>query len=266
MLAGLPRTPVTTPAAIEAIASGRSLRPVWMNELGGLTFEVGTGSERCFVKWAPAGSGLDLAAEAARIEWAVAFTPVPRLLDKGADEAGTWIVTSGLPGENAVDDRWKADPATAVCAIGRGLRALHNALPVKGCPFSWSVEDRLAEIDRRASSGLLAPANWHEVHRSLDLSEALDLLAVVPPIDQLVVCHGDACAPNTLLTSDGRWSGHVDLGSLGSADRWADLAIATWSADWNYGHGWEVELLAAYGVVPDPDRMRYYRLLWDLGP
>jgi aminoglycoside phosphotransferase len=138
------------------------------------------------VKWAPVGSGLDLAAEAARIEWAVAFTPVPRLLDKGADEAGTWIVTSGLPGENAVDDRWKADPATAVCAIGRGLRALHNALPVKGCPFSSSVEDRLAEIDRRASSGLLAPPKWHEVHRSLDLSEALDLLAVVPPIDQLV--------------------------------------------------------------------------------
>jgi len=197
------------------------------------------------VKWAPVGSGLDLAAEAARIEWAVAFTPVPRLLDKGADEAGTWIVTSGLPGENAVDDRWKADPATAVCAIGRGLRALHNALPVKGCPFSSSVEDRLAEIDRRASSGLLAPPKWHEVHRSLDLSEALDLLAVVPPIDQLVVCHGDACAPNTVLTSDGRWSGHVDLGSLGSADRWADLAIATWSADWNYGHGWEADGQAA---------------------
>jgi kanamycin kinase len=92
------------------------------------------------------------------------------------------------------------------------------------------------------------------------------MLALVPPIDRLAVCHGDACAPNTLVTSDGRWSGHVDLGALGTADRWADLAIATWSADWNYGPGWEAELLAAYGVVPDRDRIRYYRLLWDLGP
>ena len=81
----------------------------------------------------------------------------------------------------------------------------------------------------------------------------------------MVVCHGDACAPNTLIGAGGRWSGHVDLGSLGIADRWADLAIATWSAGWNYGPGWEGLLLDAYGVQPDPERTRYYRLLWDLG-
>jgi kanamycin kinase len=50
------------------------------------------------------------------------------------------------------------------------------------------------------------------------------------------------------------------------ADRWADLAVATWSAEWNYGPGWEDHLLTAYGVAPDPDRIGYYRLLWDLGP
>jgi kanamycin kinase len=72
-------------------------------------------------------------------------------------------------------------------------------------------------------------------------------------------------APNTLIGSDGRWSGHVDLGRLGIADLWADLAIATWSAGWNYGPGWERLLLDAYGVEPDPERTRHYRLLWDLG-
>jgi kanamycin kinase len=52
--------------------------------------------------------------------------------------------------------------------------------------------------------------------------------------------HGDACAPNTLISHDGHCSGHVDFGALGTADRWADLAIATWSTIWNYGPGWEV--------------------------
>jgi hypothetical protein len=28
----------------------------------------------------------------------------------------------------------------------------------------------------------------------------------------------------------------------------------------------ERPLLDAFGVPPDPDRTRYYRLLWDLGP
>ena len=95
---------------------------------------------------------------------------------------------------------------------------------------------------------------------------ALDLAVDVPPIDVEVVCHGDACAPNTLISDAGRCAGHVDLGALGVADRWADLAVATWSIGWNYGSGWEPVLLDAYGVDADPERTRYYRLLWDLGP
>jgi aminoglycoside phosphotransferase len=254
------------PAPVAAVAAGRPAREVWENMLGGRTFEVGSGGARCFVKWTPAASGISLADEAARMAWAGAFTPVPRVIGQGADEAGSWLVTSPLPGQSAVMPRWQADPAAAVTAIGEGLRALHEALPARACPFSWMAADRLADARRRAGDGRIDPAGWDEEHRPLGTARALGLLADIPPADRLVVCHGDACAPNTLITEDGRWSGHVDLGELGVADRWADLAIATWSAGWNYGPGWERPLLDAYGVRPDPDRTRYYRLLWELGP
>jgi kanamycin kinase len=166
----------------------------------------------------------------------------------------------------AVADRWTAEPRTAVTAIGEGLRALHETLPVRDCPFSWTARDRLDDTYRRAALGLIDPARWQPEHQHLTVPEALNRLADIPPDDRLVVCHGDSCAPNTLLTDDGRWSGHVDLGELGVADRWADLAIATWSTTWNYGSGWEIPLLDAYGIAPDQARTRYYRLLWDLGP
>jgi kanamycin kinase len=87
-----------------------------------------------------------------------------------------------------------------------------------------------------------------------------------PPIDRLVVCQGDACVPNTLLDHHGRCVGHIDLGRLGVADRWADLAVATWSTVWNYGPGYEGVLLGAYGVAPDPSRWEFYRWLWDRAP
>ena len=254
------------PAPVRAVAAGRPVRAVWENELGGITFEVGARTDRCFVKWAPAASGVDLGEEAARLSWAVSFTPVPQLLSQGADVTGSWIVTAALPGQSAIAERWKADPATAVAAIGEGLRAMHEAAATAACPFSWMAEDRLADTRQRASEGRIDPASWHPVHQPLGVGRALELLADIPPIDRLVICHGDSCAPNTLLTDDGRWSGHVDLGELGVADRWADLAIATWSTEWNYGPGWDNLLLRAYGVPPDPDRTRYYRLLWDLGP
>jgi kanamycin kinase len=55
----------------------------------------------------------------------------------------------------------------------------------------------------------------------------------------------------------------VDLGRLGVADRWADLAVATYSLGWNYSGQWEHELLDAYGIEPDRERIEYYRRLWD---
>ena len=109
------------PARVLAIAVGQPLRPVWRNELGGLTYQIGAGP---YVKWAARGSGLDLAREAERLVWAAPFTPVPEVLDCDRDDDGEWLVTAPRPGEMAVTDRWKADPRTAVVAIAEGLRAM----------------------------------------------------------------------------------------------------------------------------------------------
>lgn len=150
-----------------------------------------------------------------------------------------------------------------MAAIGRGLRALHDALPVDACPFDWSARTR-AEIVR--IRGRHDPADWWPEHPGLDSLEAFARLEHPPPVERLVVCHGDPCAPNTLLDARGEWVAHVDLGALGVGDRWADLAVATWSLDWNYGPGWDAALLDAYGIAPDPERTAYYRLLWLLSP
>jgi aminoglycoside phosphotransferase len=257
---------LTVPLCVQLAASGRPVRPVWENELGGITFEIGADPQRCFMKWTPFTSGIDLTDEVARLNWAAAFTPVPRVLDQGADTGGSWIITGALPGESAVSDRWKAAPDRAVRALGEGLRALHEALPAQTCPFSWSAADRLNDTHRRAAAHRLEPGRWHEAHQPLGVQRALAVLADTPPADHLVVCHGDACAPNTVLLEDGSLSGHVDMGEMGVADRWADLAVATWSTEWNYGPGWDGLLLTAYGVDADPERIAYYRLLWDLGP
>ena len=245
-LAGPPAQDVDPPSAVRRVAAGDAVRPVWENQLGCLTFALGAPPKR-YVKWLPRGVDpalADLAAEAERLRWAAPDTPVPEVLDVGGDDDATWLVTAAMPGTSAVDPRWVADPAPAVRAIGAGLRALHDALPVEACPFDWSPERRLEHLQLRFE------------HLRAELAEP-------PPVDRLVVCHGDACAPNTLVGADGRWVGHVDLGSLGVADRWADLAVASMSLGWNFGPGWEDDLYEAYGVEPDDERIAYHRLLWD---
>lgn len=233
---------------------------MWTNALGGATYRLG---DARYAKWVPAGSA-DLGGEAARMRWAGAYVTVPEVLELGSNAEGAWLITAALDGEMAVADRWKQDPATAVRVIGESLRAFHDALPVAECPFTASAEQRVAEARRNAEQR--AGRTFHPDFAGVSQAEALKRVADIPPVDKLVVCHGDTCAPNTLLTAEGRFAGHVDLGELGLADRWSDLAIATWSTTWNYGEGWEEPLLEAYGVAPDPERTEYYRLLWEVGP
>lgn len=229
------------PAVVGRFAAGRPVRAVWVNELGGLTFRVGSGpADTEFVKVSDADV-VDFGGEAARLRWAARYVAVPRVLGSGVDGRCAWLRTRGLPGQSAVHPRWLAAPDVAVRAIGAGLRALHDRLPVRTCPFDWSVPGRLARLTPAARARLGEP----------------------PPLDRPVVCHGDACCPNTLIDDAGRCCGHVDLGDLGVADRWADLAVATLSLGWNYpGPGREAQFFAAYGVEPDPVRIDYYRRLW----
>jgi len=215
-LAGPPPADYTVPEAVRALVSGQQFELVWLNLEGGLTLRLG---DDRYLKWSPT----PLTGEIERLLWAARYHPVPALLEHGTD----WMLTTAIDATSAVD----ADAATAARALGEGLRALHDALPVDGCTFEWSAESR-------GGSG-------------------------VPPIDRLVVCHGDACVPNTLVDARGQWVAHVDLGRLGLADRWADLAVASMSLGWNFGDGFETDFFEAYGIERDELRIRFYRDLWN---
>jgi kanamycin kinase len=232
VIAEIPRGPVVVPALVRAYAAGDP-EAVWINELGGITFRDG---DR-YLKWNPLGNGIALDEERQRLEWVGGRAVVPRVLGTGRDDEAELLITAALPGTSAVAPPWSGRPLEAARAIGEGLRRFHEAIPVDDCPFTSWVGER-----------------------------------VVPRADRLVVIHGDACAPNTLIAPDGAFAGHVDLGQLGVADPWADLAIASMSLDWNYepdgadARRWEDELFAAYGVARDEERVTAYRALWDDEP
>lgn len=244
-----PALPGSVSRFVSRFAAGRPVRAVWVNGEGGVTFRVGSDSSGVeFIKVADMRNvTADFTDEARRLRWAARYIAVPEVLGLGLDQTPdgdwAWLRTAGLPGLSGVHPTWLAAPTVAVRAIGAGLRMLHDRLPVRSCPFDWSAASRLST---------LTPARRARVGEP-------------PPVDQLVVCHGDACAPNTLIDDGGTCVGHVDFGSLGVADRWADLAVALLSLGWNYpGRVWDAEFFAAYGVERDPARVDYYRRLWQV--
>jgi kanamycin kinase len=224
------------------------------------------GGEVRYLKVARRGWEQGLAAEHERLAWAAGRLTVPPVLDYGRDDEREWLLTAGLTGVNATDDGLRADPARLVPLLAAGLRRFH-ALAVAECPFDSRLSVMLASAQRRVAAALVdARRDLHRDHGDITAEEALTRLARQRPSQEdLVVCHGDYCLPNVLIC-DGRVSGYVDLGQLGVADRWADLAIATWSVTWNLGPGWEDLFLDAYGIQHDAAKLAFYRLLYDLTP
>jgi kanamycin kinase len=209
--------------------------------------------------------GRELEAERERLDWASRRLPVPRVLAYGEESEREWLLTAGLPGVTGLDPTLRDDPARLVPLLGESLRQLHT-VPVDDCPFDNRLGPAVALAERRVTAGRVDASEFNADHQYLTSETALARLhALQPATEDLVVCHGDYCVPNVLLEG-GRLGGYVDLGHLGVADRWSDLAVATWSVTWNMGPGWEDLFLAAYGVRRDPQKQAFYRLLYDLLP
>ncbi|MCL7960500.1 MAG: aminoglycoside 3'-phosphotransferase [marine benthic group bacterium] len=257
--------PLRLPDSLADEYSEWSSELVWQVESSAATYRLTHPSAG--VRFAKVKSDDDypgLPAEADRMRWCGSHLPVPEIVDEGSGSGLAWLVTRGLPGRDATHEEWSADPVRLTRALARGLKRFHSA-PVADCPFDFRLDAALRHVRSRVDSGYLVPErDFHPEHVHLDVTEAVALLeSTVPTAESLAVCHGDYCPPNILL--DG-WEavGFVDLGELGVADRWWDLAIATWSLDWNLGPGFEDLFLSEYGIERDDRRVSFYRLLYDL--
>jgi kanamycin kinase len=211
------------------------------------TYRLHRDGAQLFLKLHPTGSSIP--DEAVRLRWAEEFLPVPRLIEYGSDGDYDWLLTGGLPGVDA--SRVTAEPRALVIALAEGMRAFHEAVPVRECPFDFTIASALDHVRGRSAAGLVYPA-------------AADLLVTTAPaVEDPVVCHGDYSFPNVMLEG-GKVTGYLDLGWLGVSDRWTDLAACARSCDFNLGPGHSELLFEAYGAPLDQDRLAWYHLLYDL--
>ncbi|MBF6329585.1 phosphotransferase [Nocardia transvalensis] len=144
--------------------------------------------------------------------------------------------------------------------LGQVLRRLHD-IRVSDCPFDGRLDVVLAQARRRVVEGLVDADDFDDDRRGWTPEQVLErLLAERPEETELVVAHGDYTPPNVL---DGGIV--IDVGRLGVADRYRDLALVHRDLLDDYGPDEVAAFFAAYGLAdPDPVRLEYYRLLDEL--
>nr|WP_283214530.1 APH(3') family aminoglycoside O-phosphotransferase [Sphingomonas sp. 3P27F8] len=204
--------------------------------------------------------------EAVRLRWLSKRLPCPDTIALVTQGNEAWLLTTALSGKTG--DAWlEQNPAMLPCVINafaRFLRQLHG-LPVEDCPFDAGSAVRLAAARRAVAAGLVDIGDFGDDHAGLSATEMLEKTEALAVFDaSLAVTHGDFSLGNLLLDEHGEVIGAIDLGRLGVADRYQDIAIF-WQNLADYGSRAQAQFLAAIGVTDvDEQRLKFHRCLDEL--
>ena len=221
---------------------------------------VQPGMPALFLKVSTVEDAAALKLESDCLEWLATKTSVPGVLQSGTAGQSAYLLTEALPGSSASDaprDLWERIAAQ----IAGRLRQLH-AVDVEECPFDRTLDRVIPLAAGRASSGLADELDFDSERLGCNAIDLLDsLYRQRPGSEDIVVTHGDPCLPN-IIFEGGAFTGFVDCGRCGRADRYQDLALAHRSIESNFGKSLAGAFLSAYGLeYVDTMKLSYYRLL-----
>jgi streptomycin 3"-kinase len=241
--------------------------PVTAGESGAAVFRSADATR--YAKCVPAADAADLKAERDRVAWLNRQgVPGPRVLDWHSGDAGACLMTSAVSGIPA-DQVPAEDLQVAWERIADAVRRLHE-VPVSQCPFRRGLDAMVAVACDVVARDAVNPEFLPVEQQHTPIAELLDRLTRQVPrrreqeAADTVVCHGDLCLPNIIL--DPRTldvSGFIDMGRLGLADRYTDLALLlanareTWT-DEERGRAADMAFAERYGIALDHDRLRFY--------
>nr|WP_202921016.1 APH(3'') family aminoglycoside O-phosphotransferase [Escherichia coli]QRC60959.1 APH(3'') family aminoglycoside O-phosphotransferase [Escherichia coli] len=257
--------------------------PVRGGESGDFVFRRGDG--HAFAKIAPASRRGELAGERDRLIWLKGRgVACPEVINWQEEQEGACLVITAIPGVPAADLSG-ADLLKAWPSMGQQLGAVHS-LSVDQCPFERRLSrmfgravdvvsrnavnpDFLPDEDKSTELDLLARSRATAAARLLARTERLLPVHMPHALDQertdMVVCHGDPCMPNFMVDPKTlQCTGLIDLGRLGTADRYADLALMIANAEENWAAPDEAErafavLFNVLGIeAPDRERLAFY--------
>ena len=202
--------------------------------------------------------------EMVRLRWLTELMPVPALLhfEGSGDEA--WLLTGALPGRTAWE--WLAGEPhrmpSIVASLAHLMARLH-AVPLTSCAFNADHVRRLADARRRLDAGLVDAEDFDEARADWAPEDVWqEMQRLLPLAVDPVVSHGDFSLDNILLDAEGRVTGMIDLGRVGVADRYQDLAIL-WNCLSEFGPQAQSALFAAYGIEEPDERKLNFHLCLD---
>lgn len=156
------------------------------------------------------------------------------VLSYSAEGPADWLLTRRVAGEDCTHADYLASPERLCDLLAEVLRGLHS-LTAEGCPAPDYLDKYLDLAESNYRTGSYDTSHFPDSFGYSSADEAWSVLSEGRHLlhaDTLI--HGDYCLPNIML-DDWRFSGFIDLGNSGIADRHIDLFWGAWTLGFNLG-------------------------------
>lgn len=195
--------------------------------------------------------------------------PIPELLAYEKKENKIYLLKRKLKGKMLCDEEYMQNPDLLFKLATDAVKAL------------WSVD--ISNLDLQDTAETMFNFGKNKNPKCFDemdpfakngfqsFEEILAYLCQNKPNDDLVLTHGDLCMPNIICDGD-KFVGFIDLGLMGIANRYHDIALLYRSIKYNfrgdYGKAYpgfeEEKLFTMLNIKKDNEKMKYFLLLDEL--
>ncbi|WP_088182419.1 APH(3')-I family aminoglycoside O-phosphotransferase [Sphingobium sp. Z007] len=255
--------PIAMPESLATLLSGYRWYSDTIGESGGSVYRLKRADRPdLFLKYGRGGVVADILDETVRLRWLATHMPVPHTVYFASVRDESWLVMTAIAGQTAyqclANDPHKS--IAIVDALAAFMRRLH-AIPTSACPFNSDHAYRLAQAHDRIHAGLVDEDDFDEERADWTAQAVWDAMnALLPFAPDPVVTHGDFSLDN-LLMADGAVVGCIDVGRVGIADRYQDIAIL-WNCLGEFDAPLQRRFLEQYGMHDlDHAKLQFHLML-----
>ena len=205
-----------------------------------------------------------LTSEKEKLSWLSGKLKVPKIVLYNVNDKVEYLVTEGLKGEMVCSKAYEENPKKGIKIIKEAFDNI-SFVDIKDCPFNVSIDYKLKLVENNVVNRLL---NINDI--SVDVlkkfktpDNILKYLKENKFDEEPCFSHGDTSLPNIFAYKD-KFSGFIDVGECGIADKWFDLAICEKSIVRNYGKEYVDEFYNELGIKRDKKKVESYLLMMEL--
>ena len=198
------------------------------------------------------------------LNWLNGKLSVPEIVLFDDETENEFLITKAVPGVMVCSEKYLDNPIRALEIIKQAFNSIYS-VNISDCPFDVSNKYKLSLIKNNVEKGLIKNEDLKSetLKRFGNVEGLLNYLIDNQFEEELCFSHGDTSLPN-IFSFDDKFSGFIDVGECGIADKWFDIAICEKSIRRNFGEKYVSKFYKKLNIVPDRNKIDYYLLMMEL--